>query len=88
MTFLYPNATRDDLPEILQKPELANCTIINIRYTQVESFDEVTMTEIKYPRVEIDAEFNGAGQVILPSVQERMQAAETLINLILDEEAI
>lgn len=88
MTLLFPNATTDDLPAILQRPELANSLITAIRFERVQSFNELTMSVVEYPRIEIDYEYNGQGQVILPSVEERLQAAETLINLILDEEAV
>lgn len=88
MRYLF-RGTAQDLPQILAMPELAFCTIVDIRYSVIESyFDESGAIVPPYPRIEVDCEPNPKGQVILPTVSERLQAAETLINLILDEGGI
>lgn len=88
MRYLY-RGTAQDLPRILALPELAFCTIVDIRYSVIDSyFDESGAIVPSYPRIEIDCEPNPEGQVILPTASDRLQAAETLINLILDDEGI
>lgn len=70
--------TEADLPSILESPEMQFKSIVDVRF--VNQYDpEVS------PRVEVDAYDNPNGQEILPTLRERLQAAETLINLILDE---
>lgn len=77
-----------DIPSLLALPRFASCIIHDARAYQIEIIgdDDILRT---IDRIEIDYELNDSGvQVILPTLQERLQAAETLINLILDEEAI
>lgn len=86
MTYLYYPATLADLDSILAKPELQNVTITDIRESIVTVEPDLGEPLQDRPRVEIDCVPNPDGQVILPTLRERVQAAETLINLILDEE--
>jgi len=79
-TYLF-EGTEAELLTILESPELQLKTIVDIRF--VNQYDpEVS------PRVEVDAYDNPNGQEILPTLRDRLQAAETLINLILDEENV
>lgn len=72
--------TESDLSRVLESRELQDQVIVDIRF--VNQNDPQIM-----PRIEVDAYDNPDGnQVILPTASERLQAAETLINLILDEE--
>jgi len=80
-------ANESDLPDILKRSELQFVTISDIRHFVIENY-AIDGRKILLPRIEIDYEPNPDGQVILPTVSERLRAAETLINLILDEGGI
>lgn len=84
-TYLYFYRTLSDLDVILKNPELQNVTITDIRELIVTVIHDSSNEEKQIPRVELDCVPNPNGQEILPSLRERLQAAETLINLILDE---
>lgn len=70
--------TKADLPSILEAPELQFQTIVDVRF--VNQYDPEAM-----PRVEVDAYDNPEGQVILPTVRERLEAAELLLSLLLED---
>lgn len=84
-TYLYTHTTLADLNNILAKPELQYVTITDIRESVIAAQYDFSEAIQNIPRVEIDCVPNPDGQVILPTLRERLQAAETLINLILDE---
>lgn len=81
----FPNVEAD-IPALLELPQFASCVIHDVRSYQIEVLGDDDIMRV-VDRVEIDYEPNDTGiQVVLPTTQERLQAAETLINLILDEE--
>ena len=86
ITYLYIGSTLADLDAILAKPELQFVTIRDIRETSYKVWRDFEPASEMVSRVEVDCVPNPEGQAILPTLRERLQAAETLINLILDEE--
>lgn len=86
ITLRFENVTEADIPELLTRPDLQNQTIYDHIVIQRPITDEWGAIVGFLPCVDFIVEPNPDGQVILPTLRERLQAAETLINLILDEE--
>lgn len=85
ITQLYIGSTLADLNAILARPELQFATITDIRERTYEVWRDFEPASQMVVRVEVDCVPNPEGQVVLPTLRERLQAAETLINLLLDE---
>lgn len=80
ITQIFEDQTQGDLSQILEHPNLQRVTIYDIKYTAILDDDGRII-----PRVEVRYLPNTESQVVLPSQSDRLEAAETIIDLLLME---